>query len=148
MSYLGNVSPTLNDRPRRLDEFQDVVVSCWDATNNRYLDSFGAVTLDGVTKNADGRTNIIFSLEVGRHAIKIKNLKPGYSFDHWESTGGNSWVEVLIDVPNSPSTGLTTHRNGPGSLLIYVTKIPEVPDLTRLLAPLVIGAILTAYSLS
>ena len=52
----------------------------------------------------------------------MKSLLSGYEFDHWESVIGGAWAEVLINNPNSLSTGITTQSGVPGGLIAYVKK--------------------------
>ncbi len=107
-----------------------IVVYCWDMTSGSYLGGdWGKVTLDGVAKDPSGGLGIFHNIEVGGHTISVD--VPGYDFDHWDSQSGGSWVEVLIDNPNNPSTGITTQSGGPGFLRVWVTKaLPSSATVT------------------
>jgi len=106
-------------------EPEDVVVYVYDLTNETYLNE-GSATLDGVTKTPQAIFN---NIEVGSHTVSIN--VPGYDFDLWDSMAGGSWVEILIDNPNSPSTGITTQSGGPGFLRAYVTEsLPSSATIT------------------
>ncbi|GAG89928.1 unnamed protein product, partial [marine sediment metagenome] len=51
------------------------------------------------------------------------SLPLDYIFNHWETIIYPGWAEVIIDTPNSPTTGITTQSGAPGALLAYVTPI-------------------------
>ncbi len=118
-------------------EKQTLAVYCKDMDAGTNLYDWGEVALDGVVKSVTGAEVFFTGTEVGGHTVELKSLLPGYEFDHWESVIGEGWTEVLINNPNSLSTGITTQSGPPGGLIALVKKEVAVgiPTTLTLSAP-------------
>jgi len=114
---------------------QTLALYCIDIATGGNLYAWGEAALDGVTKSATGYEIFFTGTVVGSHTVELKSLPPDYTFDHWETIIYPGWAEVLIDNPNSPTTGITTQSGAPGALLAYVTKPVGIPTTTTLSAP-------------